>query len=138
MIQMKRGSCLGRNGKYPHCGKENVPLISSRRHCIYCSNKWKFEQKKAKGERTQPKQESDRQKALNKVYNEVARQYKEDHPYCEIRKEGICTGRTSDVHHKAGRGKNLLNTKTFKASCRSCHTYIHENPKESREKGWLV
>lgn len=54
-----------------------------------------------------------------------------------------------DLHHKAGRTgssinqygemeRNLTNKATFMAVCRTCHNWIHENPKESREMGWLI
>ena len=48
MIKQKTGNCSGKNGQYTNCGKENVPLISSRQHCNYCSAIWKKEQKKSK------------------------------------------------------------------------------------------
>lgn len=47
-IKQKVGDCLGKDGKYTFCGKTNVPIVSSRGHCMYCSNKWKNEQKKEK------------------------------------------------------------------------------------------
>lgn len=54
-----------------------------------------------------------------------------------------------DLHHKAGRKgsslnedgimeRNLTNKATFMAVCRTCHDWIHKNPIESREKGWLI
>ena len=49
MIKQKTGTCTGKDGQYTFCGKEEVPLISSRQHCNYCSNKWKNENKKKKG-----------------------------------------------------------------------------------------
>ncbi len=47
MIQQKRGTCTGKDGEYPYCEREDVPLISSRQHCNYCSNKWKQSNKKS-------------------------------------------------------------------------------------------
>ncbi len=35
-------------------------------------------------------------------------------------------------------GERLLDVDYFMAVCRDCHQYIHNNPKESREKGWLI
>lgn len=49
-IKTKTGDCLGKDGEYTFCGAEDVPLISSRQHCMYCSNRWKAEQKKKKDE----------------------------------------------------------------------------------------
>jgi len=48
MIKQKTGTCTGKDGQYPYCEKENVPLISSRQHCNYCSQKYKAELKKEK------------------------------------------------------------------------------------------
>lgn len=45
---------------------------------------------------------------------------------------------STEVHHKKGRGKYLLDVSTWLAVCRSAHNYIHDNPKEAEEKGWLI
>jgi hypothetical protein len=51
---------------------------------------------------------------------------------------GFCTGRSEDVHHKAGRtGTNYLDEETWLATCRRCHDWIHEHPNKAREKGLL-
>ncbi len=47
-IKTKTGDCLGKDGEYPFCGREDVPLISSRQHCQYCSQKYKIQLKKDK------------------------------------------------------------------------------------------
>lgn len=73
-------------------------------------------------------------------YGVLSRIYKSQHPECEVRIEGVCDGMTTDVHHRAGRGNNLLDASTFIASCRSCHNYIHDkmSAEERREKGLLI
>jgi hypothetical protein len=43
-----------------------------------------------------------------------------------------------DIHHKAGRGRFYLDISTWMGVCRDCHDYIHRNPSESRENGWLI
>lgn len=46
---------------------------------------------------------------------------------------------TTDVHHKAGRvGKLLLYVPYWLAVSRNGHDCIHNNPKESYEKGYLI
>jgi tRNA U54 and U55 pseudouridine synthase Pus10 len=68
------------------------------------------------------------------AYPRIAAQFKKDNPNCEI-----CGGVATDVHHKAGRiGERLTDTSTFMSVCRPCHGIIHINPKESREKGWMI
>jgi hypothetical protein len=43
------------------------------------------------------------------------------------------------IHHKAGRsGNNLLDVNTWMLVCAGCHEYIHANPAESFEKGWML
>jgi hypothetical protein len=48
MIEQKKGDCLGKDGKYTFCGAENVPIVTSRGHCMYCSAKYKAQLKKDK------------------------------------------------------------------------------------------
>jgi len=70
----------------------------------------------------------------NKQYKIVRDKFMLDNPRCER-----CKGRSTENHHKNGRnGLRLLDVDYFMAVCRDCHRYIHNNPKESREKGWLI
>ncbi len=43
----------------------------------------------------------------------------------------------TDVHHVAGRGRNLLEGDTWLALCRNCHSRVHDNPKLARAMGFL-
>jgi hypothetical protein len=57
-------------------------------------------------------------------------------PRCEA-KLPMCTGSSTDVHHKAGRvGDNYLKIGTWLAVCRSCHSWIETNPLEAKELGF--
>lgn len=48
-----------------------------------------------------------------------------DRPKCEAQLPG-CTGRSQEVHHKAGRiGALLLDEAHLMAICHPCHDYIH-------------
>ena len=84
--------------------------------------------------RTPIKKMSDKTAKLNKVYSVACKQFKKDNPRCQYED---CRSATQDVHHIAGRGVNLLNQSTWMAVCRGHHRYIHDNPKESRESGYL-
>jgi hypothetical protein len=56
--------------------------------------------------------------------------------HCEAKLVG-CTGKATDVHHKAGRvGDNYLKIGTWLAVCRSCHRWIEDNPLEAKELGY--
>lgn len=68
-------------------------------------------------------------------YRPARDKYMKEHPICEFKN---CTKVSQDLHHKAGRGANLSRPETFMAVCRAHHNYIHANPKEARELGYLI
>ena len=68
-------------------------------------------------------------------YRIVRDKYMDEHEICEY---GTCQALANDLHHKNGRTVNLSNVDYFMAVCRSHHTHIHLNPKESRAVGYLV
>lgn len=45
--------------------------------------------------------------------------------------------RSTEIHHRAGRGKNYLNEATWLAVSSEMHRRIHENPSWARAKGYL-
>lgn len=57
---------------------------------------------------------------------------------CEIRVEGVCTGRGVHAHHikprSAGRDDSMGN---LAWCCGECHAFVHANPTWSYEHGWL-
>ena len=56
-------------------------------------------------------------------------------PHCKAKLQG-CTGKATDVHHKAGRtGDNYLKISTWLSVCRNCHRFIEDNPTEAKELG---
>jgi len=57
------------------------------------------------------------------------------HISCQAKLVG-CTGKSTDVHHKAGRvGDDYLNMNKWLAACRSCHSWIETNPEAAKELG---
>lgn len=46
--------------------------------------------------------------------------------------------RSVDVHHMKRRGKYFLDTSSWLAVSRQAHDWIHLNPKEATEMGWLI
>ncbi len=91
-------------------------------------------------------------KEKRKGYATAKKEYMHDRGskkhHCE-RCEGLYGIEYLDLHHKSGRAgssvneegimeRNLTNKATFMAVCRCCHDWIHRNPKESREAGWLI
>jgi uncharacterized CHY-type Zn-finger protein len=59
------------------------------------------------------------------------------HSMCEANISGLCTHKSTDVHHKAGRiGSLLVDETQWMAVCRACHMWIETHPIEATEKGW--
>lgn len=71
-----------------------------------------------------------RRKAVDEKYG--------DSPACEVLAEG-CTGRAVDVHEPLtrARGGSIVDPDNMVAVCRVCHDWIHANPVEATELGWL-
>lgn len=69
-------------------------------------------------------------------YSRKRKIFLQDNPVCQMNIPG-CTGNATDVHHKAGRnGDDYLDVSKWKPACRSCHTWVENNPKEARELGF--
>lgn len=81
------------------------------------------------------KHTSDRRAKEYAIYLPKKAEYLKNHPVCEACKRNASV----DLHHKLTReGKMLYNEKYFLALCRECHTFVHDNPKEAQEKGWII
>lgn len=68
-----------------------------------------------------------------KTYSELRKKYLEDYPNCMIYPHLM----SNDIHHKKFRGKYLNDVSTWMAVSREAHSWIHNNPKEARDKGYL-
>lgn len=69
-----------------------------------------------------------------KVYSKLRKKYLEDYPNCMIYPHL----KSTDIHHMRGRiGDLLCDTSWWMALSREAHSWIHDNPKEAREKGYL-
>lgn len=71
-----------------------------------------------------------------RIYNILRKDYLLDHPTCEASISRGCTYRSTEIHHKRGRGKNLNNVDTFLACCRPCHDWIGAHPHAARQLGF--
>lgn len=83
------------------------------------------------------KKVSAKRKAQDREYAKLKKQFMVVHPTCEAQL-AQCTKVATDIHHKAGRGVNMLNTDTWLSVCRNCHTYIETHPSEAKEKGLSI
>ncbi len=89
---------------------------------------------RVKAPRKRIKTSSQKRQKQQKTYRVVRDAYMGLNPTC-----GRCGKAATEVHHKAGRrGNRLTNVKYFMKACTPCHKYIHANPKESFQKGWLI
>lgn len=106
----------------------------------FCKSCWSCHESKDKPKTKVPsklKQKSDKQKAIDKAYTLMRKEYLTKHPMCEVKLPGVCKGQACDIHHTAYRGINTLAQATWLAACRECHDWCHSNPKEARELGYL-
>ena len=67
-------------------------------------------------------------------YSKLRKTWLTNTPMCQA-KIYNCTLKSTDVHHKKGRGKHLLDITTWLSVCRNCHNWITENGKEAIELG---
>lgn len=102
---------------------------------------------------------SKRRTALNKEYAKLRAQFLKDHPFCQWSiiefghswayaqtadfSEFVRTGKSpypiaTEVHHRKGRGKHLLDTSTWMAVSAEGHRRIHADPKTSYAKGYML
>jgi len=102
--------------------------------CKDCAFK---EDLKVRPSRTQIKKVSDKKKKLDAMYSKLRKIQLEKFPLCQI-STNDCTKHSTEIHHAAYRtGDNFLGVDTWFATCRACHQWVHANPKESRELGFL-
>lgn len=76
--------------------------------------------------------------ALKREYMKLRAEYLLFHPYCEYFSCFKEIRPSTEIHHKKGRGKYLLDTSTWMAVCRTAHDEIHFNPEESYKRGWML
>jgi hypothetical protein len=78
---------------------------------------------------------SEKMKDIREEYTKKRIAFLSMFPNCQA-KLVDCTHKSTDVHHKAGRGENHNKISTWLAVCRSCHTWIEEHPQEAKELGF--
>lgn len=80
---------------------------------------------------------SEKRVVSDQLYTKLRKLFLERYPYCQAKLEG-CLTKSTDVHHKAGRGDNYLNQDTWLSVCRICHQYIELNPIKAKELGFSI
>lgn len=74
-----------------------------------------------------------RQKEMRE-YGILRKEFLSKLPICEV----CMKVNSTDIHHKAGRGKHYLDVDSWLSVCRFCHDKIHREPIWAREKGFLI
>jgi len=92
------------------------------------------------GKPPKPRKPINKKSAKRKVadieYKKLNIQFLSENATCAIYPQNFAT----EVHHKhcgKDRDKYYLDTNTWLSVSREGHLYIHNNPIEAREKGWL-
>jgi hypothetical protein len=107
----------------------------------YCASHNR-EQRRAETEALKPKKKyvipktSPKMKEDLKTYTILRKVFLESKPNCEAHIKDICLVKADQIHHKIGRGENLLNVKTWLAVCFDCHQWITLNPEEAIKLGF--
>lgn len=71
-------------------------------------------------------------------YRQVRKSYLSQHRFCVCcLKRGQQPVPSTQVHHKKGRGRYLLDQATWAAVCAPCHEYIHNHPAWGYSTGML-
>lgn len=83
---------------------------------------------------------SKKRQAEQKEYSKARLSFLATLPLCEV-----CTkvkmdqrNKSTDIHHKKGRGKFYLDQDSWLAVCRPCHDRIHSNPIWARENNYII
>lgn len=128
MIEKKKKLCN-------NCNTEQFIWKNDKgsRYCKSCWYKYKQENKPLK--RKPINKKSKKMQVIDLAYSKLRKKFLEEKPMCEAALPG-CSGQSTDVHHKKGRGRHHLAVSTWLSVCRTCHTYIEEHPAEAQELGF--
>lgn len=114
------------------CKNCNLPkLIFAKNLCSYC---WNVLNSKPIKSNSVIKKQSESYKERNEKYKLLKELYIKEHPTCEYEN---CNKPGEEIHHKEGRKGDKLFC-SFMHICREHHMFIHNNVKESKEKGYLL
>jgi hypothetical protein len=125
------------------CATEFKLYKSTDKHCSgECF--WLDQNDKPKENKIQApiRQHSEKRKSESHLYSKKRKTFllKPENKYCPVASHifnqvQLC----AEVHHKAGRKGKLLNyVPLWLAVCRDGHNWIHDNPKEAYQLGFLI
>ena len=71
---------------------------------------------------------------IDTKYRKLRKGYLTTYPMCQAALPD-CSQKSTDIHHKKGRGKYHNDINTWLSVCRSCHNWIELNPVDAEELG---
>ena len=83
------------------------------------------------------RQKSKKMQRIDAKYSQLRRVFLTDYPLCQAALPK-CTNKSTDVHHKKGRGIHHNDVSTWLSVCRNCHNWIELNPIEAQELGFSI
>tara|TARA_R110002050_G_scaffold263555_1_gene404111 strand:- start:478 stop:744 length:267 start_codon:yes stop_codon:yes gene_type:complete len=83
------------------------------------------------------KQKSKKMQRIDTKYRKLRTGYLNDFPMCQAALPS-CTNKSTDVHHKKGRGIYHNDITTWLSVCRTCHNWIELHPIEAEELGFSI
>ena len=135
-MKAKRKLCVG-------CGKEQFIWKSEGRY-KYCKACWltkvptkPLNKTPLKPSKKPIRHKSSKMTALDTVYSKLRVNYLEQYPLCCASLPN-CTKKSTDIHHKKGRGKYHNDPTTWLSVCRTCHDWIETHPTEAIELGLSI
>ena len=111
------------------------------KYCKYCWSAQKAidEDKPIKSTVYKIPQVSSKRKKKDAEYLKLRQRFLNEFSMCQVSVAGCSNGAT-DVHHTyagANREAFYLVQSTWKAVCRNCHNWIHNNPEQAKIMNWL-
>jgi hypothetical protein len=142
-VQAKKKPCDGEdcNGALQFIWKN----VGGKKYCRSCSQKLPKDESHSKAKPTRQyttiPPRSHKRIRDEAAYKALREAFLTTHPQCMIAIKGICSGHPANqVHHSYSgkdRDKYFLDTTTWFASEDKCHDWVHNNPTEAREVGFL-
>ena len=80
---------------------------------------------------------SDKAAKEDRKYKKLVKEMLAQDDRCELKIEGVCTGKAEGLHHLKRRGKNLTNKEFLKRACNACNQHVEQHPLEAIEAGLL-
>jgi hypothetical protein len=135
MAIQKLKLCDGCNKMKPIWKSSGTGGLKLCKNCWSCHKSGDTEQKPTN---TIPRVSAKRAKK-DTEYLKLRTKHMEKFPLCEIKVAG-CTNMGTDIHHTyAGSNRDAfyLIQSTWAVTCRNCHSWVHNFPKEARVLGYL-